>query len=158
MLFRSDIADTATELNKKNYSKDNLVFGSDLNSLLDNVQEREGKSLLTHCRTMDIMFPEAVKNVYRACHDHEIDLILSAEYFSLSLDTLNYPDFGENPVDTAHWDGILVIQNLDKIFPETGYRIIDRGFVPIPLFVSMTGEGWHSSTLIQLVLAKRVAG
>lgn len=152
-----DIADTATELNKENYARDNLVFGSELNSLLDSVQKREGKSLLTHCRTMDIMFPEAVKNVYRTCHDHGIDLILSAEYFSLSFDTLNYPDFGENPVDTAHWDGILVIHNLEKIFAETGYRIIDKGFVPLPLFVSMTGEGRHSSTLIQLVLAERVA-
>ncbi len=153
-----DIADTATELNKKNYAKDNLVFGSDLNSLLDSVQEIEGKSLLTHCRTMDIMFPEAVKNVYRACHGHGIDLILSAEYFSLSFDTLNYPDFSENPVDTVHWDGILVIHNPDKIFPETGYRIIDRRFIPLPLFVSVTGEGRHSSMLIQLVLAERVAG
>ena len=153
-----DISDTATELNKKNYVKDNLVFGSDLNSLLDSVQEIEGKSLLTHCRTMDIMFPEAVKNVYRACHDHGIDLILSAEYFSLSFDTLNYPDFGENPVDTVHWDGILVIHNPEKIFSETGYRIIDRVSVPLPLFVSMTGEGRHSSTLIQLVLAEWVAG
>jgi hypothetical protein len=153
-----DIAETATELNKKNYSKDNLVFGSDLNSLLDSVQKREGKSLLTHCRTMDIMFPEAVKNVYRACHGHGVDLILSAEYFSLSFDTLNYPDFSENPIDTVHWDGILVIHNLDKIFAETGYRIIDRKFVPLPLFVSVTGEGRHSSMLIQLVLAERVVG
>ncbi len=153
-----DIADAASELNKENYAKDNLVFGSDLNSLLDGVQEREGKSLLTHCRTMDIMFPEAVKNVYRTCNAHGIDLILSAEYFSLSFDTLNYPDFGENPVDTEHWDGILVIHNLDKIFAETGYRIIDSEFVPLPLFVSVTGEGRHSSTLIQLVLAERVAG
>ncbi len=153
-----DISDTATELNKKNYAKDNLVFDSDLNPLLDSVQKREGKSLLTHCRTMDIMFPEAVKNVYRACHDHGIDLILSAEYFSMSFDTLNYPDFGENPVDTAHWDGILVIHNPDKIFTETGYRIIDGEFVPLPLFVSVTGEGLHDSMLIRLVLAERVAG
>jgi len=84
-------------------------------------------------------------------------VVLAAEYFSLSFATLNYPDFKSNPVDTAHWDGILMIHNYEKIFPETGYRILESKFLPLPLYVSATGEGRHSAALIQVVLAERVA-
>jgi len=152
-----DIAERATELNRENYRAENLLFESDLDALLGQLQGIKGRTVLSHCRTMDIMFPEAVKNVYRACRRFGVDLILAAEYFSLSFATLNYPDFDSDPVDTAHWDGILMVHNYNKILPETGYRIVKSAFHPLPLYVSATGEGRHSAALIQVVVAERAA-
>lgn len=152
-----DISSLATEMNNDDFHHDNLVFSSDLNGLLSDLTEMEGKSILTHCRTADVMFPEAVRNIYRSCHEHEVDLILSAEYFSYSLPTLQFPDFDNDDIDTAHMDGIVVMHNYNRLFPQTGYRILSSDFAPVPLMVSATGEGKFGDQMIHFVLAERLS-
>jgi len=111
---------------------------------------------MTHCRTMDIMFPEALRNVYRRCRAMNLDFILSAEYLGASILTLDYPDFTKETVDTVIWEGIVMIHDIPKILKEEGYRIISTEYRPIPLLVSAGGEGLQPCQLIQLVLAERV--
>lgn len=148
-----DISDLATEWNRQAYRRDNLVFDSDLERLLADLEARPGETLLVHCRTTDIMLPEAVKRVYRAARAHGVTRIMTAEYFTRSMRSLEYPDFEANPVDTVHWDGILMVHNYRKIMPETGYRVERSEFRPLPLLVSATGEGMLFDQLIELVHA-----
>jgi len=75
-----DIAETATALNREHFQAPNLIFSSDLGALLGDVAARPGRTLLAHCRTADAMLPEALKTVYRCCHQHSVDEILAAEY------------------------------------------------------------------------------
>jgi len=151
-----DIAETATELNRANFQAPNLMFSSDLNALLGALAERPGTTLLAHCRTADVMLPEALKTVYRCCHDHGVEKILAAEYFSICVPTLDYPNFAANPVDTVHWDGVLMIHNYDSILPDCGYRVVSSEYRPVPLMVY--DHGLQEALLIRLVLAERVAG
>jgi hypothetical protein len=153
-----DISDIATLINRKHFWRDNLFFESNLDALFARLAEMPGQTFLVHCRTADVMFPEALKQLYRTCHAHGVDLILSAEYFSFCIPALNYPDFSTEAVDAVHWDGVMMIHNYGKVFPEVGYNIISSEFRPMPLFASASGEGRHSSQSIQLVLAERVAG
>jgi hypothetical protein len=149
-----DVSDLATQWNREAYRRDNLIFEADFEALLAKLEDVAGGALLVHCRTLDIMLPEAVKRVYRACRAHGVDRIMTAEYFSRCLPTLRYPDFELTPVDTVHWDGILVIHNYAKIFPEVGYRIAASGFRPVPLLISANGEGMVTEQMIQLVWAE----
>lgn len=151
-----DISEVATALNREHFRGSNLVFSSDLDGLLGDLAGKPGKSLLAHCRTTDVMLPEAVKTLYRRCHGHGIDAILAAEYFSVCVPTLDYPDFDADPVDTVHWDGVLMIHNYDRILPEAGYRVVSSEYRPVPLMVH--DHGLQEALLIRLVLAERVGG
>ncbi len=151
-----DVSDEATRLNRKRFVRDNLFFSSDFESLLSDVNGLPGGSVMTHCRTMDIMFPEAVRNVYRRCHAGNLDFILAAEYLGASILTLDYPDFTKESVDTVIWEGIVMVHDIPKILEEEGYRVISTEYRPIPLLVSASGEGLQPCQLIQLVLAERV--
>ncbi len=146
-----DVSELATQWNREAYRRDNLVFDSDLERLLRELTKSEGEALLVHCRTTDIMLPEAVKRVYHLCREHGVTRVMTAEYFSRSMPTLDYPDFEKTPVDTVHWDGILVIHNYRKILPETGYAVTHAEFRPVPLLVSATGEGLLNEQMIELV-------
>ena len=146
-----DISELATQWNREAYQRDNLVFDSDLERMLKELETADGEALLVHCRTTDIMLPEAVKRVYRLCRARGVTRVMTAEYFSRCIPTLAYPDFERNPVDTVHWDGILVIHNYRKILPETGYRVVRAEFCPVPLLVSATGEGLLNEQMIELV-------
>ena len=152
-----DISELATKWNRACYERDNVIFDCDLDRLLGRLSSRPGKTLLVHCRTADVMLPEAVKAVYRTCHAHGVEQILSAEYFSRCIDTLRFPDFEAAPVDTVHWDGILMVHNYEKILPETGYRIAEDAYRPVPILISASGEGQSDAQMIRFVLADRVA-
>jgi len=152
-----DISEVATALNRDRFRGANLMFESDLEVLLQRLGAMAGACLLVHCRTADIMLPEAVKRVYRSCHAHGVRWILSAEYVGQQIGTMNYPNFRAQPVDTVHWEGILMIHNYDKIFPEVGYRVVDSRHRPVPLLVSGSGEGLQPAQVIRLVLAERQA-
>lgn len=151
-----DVSEEATGLNRKRFVRDNLFFSSDFEPLLADINGLPGGSLMTHCRTMDIMFPEAVRNVYRRCHARNLDFILAAEYLGASILTLDYPDFTKESVDTVIWEGIVMVHDIPKILEEEGYRVISTEYRPIPLLVSAGGEGLQPCQLIQLVLAERV--
>lgn len=150
-----DISPDATHLNQETYQRGNLLFGSDLNRLLEQLSTVSGETLVVHCRTTDVMFPEAVRNVYRACWSHGVGYVLAAEYFSYSFLTLDYPDFATENLDTVQMGGIVVMHNYDKIFPETGYAVVANEYTPMPLLVSGTGEGTFGDQMIQFVLAQR---
>jgi hypothetical protein len=149
-----DISELATEWNRDAYARNNLLFDSDFEAMLAKLEKLPGDALLVHCRTMDIMLPEAVRRVYRACRESGVQKIMTAEYFSRSLPTLLYPDFAADPVDTVHWDGILVMHNYAKLFPETGYRIAGTEFRPVPILISASGEGLLREQMIELVHAE----
>ena len=151
-----DVSEEATGLNKERFVRDNLFFSSDFESLLSDMNILPGGSIMTHCRTMDIMFPEALRNVYRRCRAMNLDFILSAEYLGASILTLDYPDFTKETADTVIWEGIVMIHDIPKILKEEGYRVISTEYRPIPLLVSVGGEGLQPCQLIQLVLAERV--
>ena len=151
-----DISEVVTELNQSTFQRDNLLFGSDLDGLLEELAPRPEDTLMAHCRSMDVMLPAAVKAVYRACHAHGVSMILAAEYFDISKPILNYPDLSGSESDSVHWDGILVMHNYDKIMPETGYRIVESGYVPTSLITHTSDEGITDSQLIQFVLAERM--
>ncbi len=149
-----DISSEATEMNREKFQLDNLMFASNLDDLLGGLESKPGEAVLAHCRTADIMFPEAVKKVYRCCHSHGVKYILAAEYFSICISTLDYPDFEANPVDTVHWDGILMIHDYGKIFAETGYRVTSSEYRPVPLLVD--DHGGQAMLLIWLVVGERM--
>jgi len=77
-------------------------------------------------------------------------------YFSVCVPTLDYPDFAANPVDTAHWNGVLMIHNYDRILPDCGYRVVSSEYRPVPLMVH--DHGLQEALLIRLVLAERADG
>ncbi|MCG8512372.1 MAG: hypothetical protein MI741_24400, partial [Rhodospirillales bacterium] len=56
--------------------------------------------------------------------------------------------------DTVHWDGILVMHNYARLFPETGYRVADTGFRPVPILISSSGEGLLREQMIEIVYAE----
>lgn len=149
-----DISELATEWNREAYQRDNLLFESDFGSLLTELSGLPGDALLVHCRTLDIMLPEAVKHVYRACQEAGVKRIMTAEYFCRSMPTLLYPDFEANPVETVHWDGILVMHNYARLFPEIGYEITHTEFRPVPLLASASGEGMMLEQMIEIVHAE----
>ncbi len=152
-----DISELATKWNRECFERENVIFDCDLDRLFGRLALRPGKTLLVHCRTADVMLPEAVKTVYRTCHARGVEQILAAEYFSRCIDTLRFPDFEADPVDTVHWDGILMVHNYEKIFPETGYRIVEDSYRPVPILLSASGEGQSDAQMIRFVLAKQVA-
>lgn len=152
-----DISELATALNNEAFRRDNLGFGSDLDTTLGDLAAIPGETLLVHCRTADVMLPAALKAVYRSCHDHGVELVLSAEYSGICLD-LDFPDFAATGEETVHWSGILMIHDYDRIFAETGYRVRHSEHVPVPLLASGGGEGFQSGQLIRLVLAERTDG
>lgn len=152
-----DISETATDLNSAAFARDNLLFSSDLDGLLGELRGIDGETILVHCRTADVMFPEALKRVYRSCRSGGVELILSAEYFSYSLALKQFPDFDSEDIDTVHLDGIVMMHNYARIMPEVGYRIISSAFGPVPLMVSASGEGMFGDQMIHYVLAEREA-
>lgn len=149
-----EVSDVATRLNREHFQRANLLFGSDLEPLLESLFERPGGTVLCHCRTTDIMLPEAVKHIYRSCHAHGVDYLLSAEYLAWSLATHDYPDFS-TAAECVHWDGILVMHDYDRIMPACGYRVVSRAHVPLGMLSSTSGEGRQESQVIELVLARR---
>jgi len=151
-----DISDLATEWNREGYNRPNLMFSSDLEGLLRELGDIPGETIMVHCRTMDVMLPAAVRRVYRACHAHGVDLILSAEYFSFSLPTLQFPDFENDPTPSHIMDGIVMTHNYARIMPETGYRIVSSQYGPVPLMISANGEGMFGEQMIHYVLAERI--
>ncbi|MHA1598203.1 MAG: tetratricopeptide repeat protein [Alphaproteobacteria bacterium] len=153
-----DISEIASGLNKAEYRRDNLMFSSNLDDLLGTLSDIDGETILTHCRTADVMLPEALKQVYRGCHAAGVELILAAEYFSYSFPLQQFPDFEAGGVDTVHLDGIVMMHNYDRIMPECGYRIISSTFGPVPLMVSVSGEGMFGDQMIHYVLAERETG
>lgn len=153
-----DISAEATRRNRERFSAPNLRFGSDLNGLLADLAGIPGETLMVHCRTMDVMFPEAVRRVYRAAAEAGVAGVLSAEYFAARIATFDYPDFAAAGVETLQWEGIVMIHDIPRLLAECGFRPVAESFRPVPLLVSASGEGLQPAQLIQLVLGERPGG
>ena len=151
-----DYSPEATAMNRGAYRRSNLAFHDNLDAMFAELAERAGETLLVHCRSADVMFPAAVRRVYRRCHAAEVRYLFSAEYFSRSVMTMTFPDFDANPVDSVHWDGVLMIHNYERLFAASGYRRVSSAFRPVPLLVSGTGEGMPLDQMIETVLGERV--
>ncbi|MEO5336996.1 MAG: hypothetical protein H7841_08890 [Magnetospirillum sp. WYHS-4] len=151
-----DISEEATALNRQVFTAPNLAFESDLGHLAARLGERPGDSLLAHCRTLDIMFPAAVRDLYAWCRGAGVRFVLSAEYFAARIATFDYPDFAADPVDTVQWEGIVMIHDIPRLLAESGYRVRETSFHPLPLLVSASGEGLQPAQLIQYVLAELI--
>ena len=153
-----DYSSLATEMNRVEFRRENLVFHHDFDAMFAELDSIPGETLLVHCRTTDVMLPAAVKSLYRRCHAAGVRFLFSAEYFSRSLVTLRFPDFDADPVESVHWDGILMVHNYERLFAETGYRRVSSAMRPVPLLVSTSGEGMTLDQMIETVLGERVSG
>ena len=151
-----DYSPLATAMNRESYARDNLSFHDDLDSMFAALAERSGEMLMVHCRSTDVMFPAAVKQVYRRCHAAGVRYLFTAEYFCRNLMTFEFPDFEKNPADSAYWDGILMVHNYARLFAATGYRQVSAAIRPVPLLVSASGEGRAVDQMIETVLGERV--
>ena len=152
-----DYSPDATAMNRAAYQSSNLVFHDGLDTMFAELAERPGETLLVHCRSADVMFPAAVKRLYRRCHAAGVRYVFSAEYFSRCVSTMAFPDFDADPVDSVHWDGVLMIHNYERLFAACGYRRVSSAFRPVPLLVSGTGEGMPLDQMIETVLGERVS-
>ena len=99
------------------FTRPNLRFEHDLGRALAGGR---GETLLTHCRTADVMLPGAVRALYRAAFEAGVRHVLAAEYYCLCVPRMAFPDFANQPVDTVHWDGILMVHNYPKLLAESG--------------------------------------
>ena len=147
-----DVSIRATERNRDAFTRPNLRFEHDLGRALAGGR---GETLLTHCRTADVMLPGAVRALYRAAFEAGVRHVLAAEYYCLCVPGMAFPDFVNQPVDTVHWDGILMVHNYPKLLAESGYCIVRSAFLPVPLLASGDGEGFGDDQMIRLVLGER---
>lgn len=150
-----DVCPNATALNRQTYARPNLHFSDDFDGLLGALESEDGDSLLVHCRTFDVMLPGAVRAAYRACRERGVRYILSAEYFSVCWDSLDWPRFTPDGPPTVQWDGVVMVHDLPRYVEEAGYRVMRDSFHPLPLFASGTAEGLQPAQLIRLILAER---
>ncbi|HEY0677513.1 MAG TPA: hypothetical protein VGD17_04470 [Chitinophagaceae bacterium] len=88
------------------------------------------KSLLFHSRTATLIYPQQVKNIYKACAENGVKYIALYENFGLSRTKLRYFDFENLPALAIPYASVMIIHNYPQYLDEAGYEVIVEKRLP----------------------------
>ena len=117
-------------LNDDAYKNDNLTFiAGYITDVLPQLPDNRS-SLLFHSRTATLIYPEQVKNIYKACAANGIKYIALFENFAISRTHLQYFDFNALPAEAVPYASVMIIHNYPKYLAEAGYEVIAEKRLP----------------------------
>lgn len=119
-----DLQERTKALNEAVHVADNLRFAAgDIVDVLSGCDFHNDAALLFHARTATILFPERIKQVYRAAFERGVEYIAMWENNSLSLSEQRFYDFGEVPLGCIPYSSVMLIHDYERILEAAGYRV-----------------------------------
>jgi len=113
-------------LNDAAYQNSNLEFiAGEILDVLSRLPIRNN-SLLFHSRTATLIYPEQLKNIYKACAANGVKYIATYENAALSRTEMQYFDYDNMPKDAIPYASVMIIHNYKKYLEEAGYEILDE--------------------------------
>jgi|GEM_PF-2722096 len=90
------------------------------------LEREKGEIVVFHARTTTLIYPEAVKQLYKACAKQKIKYIALYENMALSRTHMQYFDFDTMPADAIPYFSVMMIHNYKKYLEEAGYEIVEK--------------------------------
>jgi len=126
-----DRSPVAGRLNREAFRADNLAY---LDGAFDDAARphiRGGHSVLGHCRTCTLMYPDSLRALYAQCRGLGITYIVTVEPFTYLETKGIFPDFTRLGQSTARLGGYLLAHDYGHYLRENGYAALRRELHPM---------------------------
>jgi len=152
-----DRAPVARHLNEQWFQSDNLTFLD--GEFVDAVEPRiiPGHTLLGHCRTATLMYPEVLERFYGQCRTMGVERIVAGEFVNYSEVDGCYPDFRASNRHALLMGGHMIHHDYDHVLAGAGFTPTHRRFHPVTCHQPSDSHGKVFFAIFQVIEAQRRA-
>lgn len=152
-----DRAPVAKEMNEPVFRAPNLCFrDGDFAEAVSPLLEK-GKTVLGHCRTGTLMYPEDLTRFYRMCHGLGIERLVIGEYVNYGEVDGRYPDFATSNRSSTLMGGHMIQHDYAYYLRKAGYRQYKRTDHPMTCHRPAASHGKVFSEIFQVIEAERIS-
>jgi hypothetical protein len=125
-----DRAPVARTLNEEEFQAPNLHFRDGDFAEAVRPYVGDGGTLLGHCRTGTLIYPEDLELFYRTCRDLGVTHIIAAEIVNYGEADGEYPDFTRSNRSSKLLGGHMIHHDYAHYLGRAGYRTVRRSLRP----------------------------
>ncbi len=152
-----DRAPVARTLNEQEFQAPNLHFRDGDFAEALRPFAGEGGTLLGHCRTGTLIYPEDLERFYRACRDLGVTHIIAAEIVNYGEADGEYPDFAHSNRSSKLLGGHMIHHDYARYLGRAGYRITRRSLNPTTCHRPYRVHGKVFYEMLEVLQAELVA-
>ncbi|MCG8512371.1 MAG: hypothetical protein MI741_24395 [Rhodospirillales bacterium] len=148
-----DRAPVARELNEPAFKAPNLYF-RDGDFAEAAKPFTESGTVLGHCRTGTLMYPEDLTRFYRTCNGLGIGHLVIAEYVNYGEVNGHFPDFATSNRPSTLLGGHMIQHHYAYYLNKTGYRVKNVTYHPVTCHRPHASHGKVYCEILQVIEAE----